>query len=48
MDTLFICTKRKSVEVNPPHLIDESGFCMFCGVSEHELELAFDDSPVDE
>jgi hypothetical protein len=48
MDTLFICTKRESPEVNPPHLIGYSGYCEFCGVSERELELAFDDSPMDE
>jgi hypothetical protein len=48
MNSLFICTKRVSTELNPPHLIDESGFCMFCGTSERELELAFDDEPVEE
>jgi hypothetical protein len=43
MTSLFICTKRVSTEINPPHLIDESGFCMFCFTSERELELAFED-----
>jgi hypothetical protein len=44
MNPLFICTKRPSTtEINPPHRIDESGFCMFCFTSERELELAFED-----
>ena len=43
MNPLFICTKRLTNEINPPHLIDESGYCMFCAISERALELAFED-----